>query len=96
MGIINIYMIVTNDEYEFPVQCDLSSREVAEFLHTTIDNVRYMVRNPSKKAKYKVVVMGRKSFDKRSYQKKYRMTHDRSEYFRERYRRLKHEEIERD
>lgn len=91
MGVINIYTIVTNDEYEFPVKCDMRVKEVAEFLHTTTDNVRQMVRKPNKKAKYKVVVVGREWFDRQLYNKRYGITHDRSEYYRERYRRLKHE-----
>ena len=82
---MNLYTIVTNDEYEFPVKCDIRVKEVANFLGTTTGNVRNMVLKPRKKSKYKVIVTGKVQYERKSYCKKYDMTHDRSEYFHERY-----------
>lgn len=92
---MNLYTIVTNDEFEFPVKSDLRVKQVAEFLGTTTNNVRHMVCKPRKKNPYKVIVSGKVIFDKNQYGKKYRMTHDRSEYFREwhRKRREKNEQL---
>lgn len=84
---MNLYTIVTNDEYELPVKCDLRVQQAAEFLGTTANNVRHMVCRPPKKNPYKVIVTGKVKFDRRMWEKKYRMTHDRSEYFKEYYRR---------
>lgn len=93
MGKTNLYTIVTNDEYEFPVKCDMRVKEVAEFLGTSQNNVRHMVCRPLKKSKYKVIVSGMVMHDKAEYDKRYAMTHDRSEYFKkyflEHYRRRK-------
>ena len=80
---MNLYMIVTNDEYELPVKCDVNTREAAQFLNVTPGHVRKMVCNPPKMTKYKVVVTGKVKTDKVLYQKRYRMSHDRSEYSRE-------------
>lgn len=80
---MNLYTIVTNDKYEFPVKSDMRVKEVAEFLGTTTNNVRHMVCRPRKKSKYKVIVTGKVVVDKREYVKRYSMTHDRTEYFRE-------------
>ncbi len=86
---MNLYMIVTNDRYELPVKCGLSAGEAAEFLGVKPVRVWKMARKPPKKSKYKAVVVGKYTPDKKSYQKqyqkKYRMTHDRSGYFREYY-----------
>ena len=86
---MNLYTIVTNDKYELPIKCDMRVGEVATFLNTTKNNVRNMVCKPRKKSQYKVIVSGRVVVDRRLYEKQYRMTHDRSEYFRERYMRKK-------
>lgn len=88
---MNLYTIVTNDEYEFPVRCDIRVKEAADFLETTTGNVRNMVLKPRKKSKYKVIITGKVKFDKRAYCKMYSMTHDRSAYYKERYGRLKSE-----
>lgn len=85
---MNLYTIVTNDKYELPVKCDIIAREAAEFLGTNSNNVRHMVCKPPKKSLYKVIVTGKVVTDRKMWEKKYRMTHDRSEYFRE-YRRKK-------
>lgn len=86
---MNLYTIVTNDEYEIPIKCDARAKEAADFLGTTTGNIRNMVLRPRKKSKYKVIITGRVEFDKHAYNKIYSMTHDRSEYFRERYRRIR-------
>lgn len=83
---MNLYTIVTNDKYEFPVKCDVRVKEAADFLETTTGNVRNMVCKPRKKSKYKVLITGKVEFDKHAYYKRYSMTHDRSKYFREWYR----------
>lgn len=88
---MNLYTIVTNDEYELPVKCDVRVKEVADYLGTTTNNVQNMVCKARKKSKYKVIVTGKVECDKRAYCKRYSMTHDRSAYFRDRYRRLKNE-----
>lgn len=79
-NIMNLYTIVTNDQYELPIQCDIRVKEVAEFLGTTTNNVRNMVVKPRKKSKYKVIISGKYEYDKKAYLKRYAMTHDRSEY----------------
>lgn len=91
---MNLYTIVTNDEYEFPVKCDLRVKEAAEFLGITTNYVRRMVCKPLKKHKYKVIVSGKVETDKAAYKKRYDMTHDRSEYFREYHKRKKALEME--
>lgn len=88
---MNLYTIVTNDEYEFPIKCDVKAREAADFLGTTTGNVRNMVLNPRKRSRYKVIISGKVKFNKREYCKIYAMTHDRSEYFKKRYAMLKEE-----
>lgn len=87
---MNLYTIVTNDKYEIPVICDLRAKEAAEFLQTTVGNVRNIVLKPRKRSQYKVVVTGKVLFDKGKYNKEYAMKHDRSEYFKEYYRRKRY------
>lgn len=53
---MNLYNIVTNDEYEIPVKCNLRVREAAEFFGTNTNNIRRMISKPRKKSKYKVIV----------------------------------------
>ena len=86
---MNIYTIVTNDKYEFPVKSNIRLAEVAVFLGVAKGTVRNMVFKPRKKSKYKVVVTGKIKPDRQVYMKRYDMTHDRSEYFRQRYLRNK-------
>lgn len=90
---MNLYTIVTNDERELPVKRNIRSAEVADFLHTTKNNVWDMVCRPRKKSKYKVIVTGRVGFDKKAYAKRYDMTHDRTEYFRQYYLRMKERKV---
>lgn len=82
---MNLYTIVTNDEFELPVKSDIRVREVAEFLNTNVANVHNIVFNPRKKSKYKVIISGKVVVDRRLYEKRYRMTHDRTEYFKQYY-----------
>lgn len=93
MGVRNIYTIVTNDKYEFPVKSDLRANDVAEFLSVSTNYVSRLATYPTKKSKYKVVLAGRVKFNQSLYNKKYAMMHDRSDYYKERYRRLKNHEI---
>ncbi len=86
---MNLYTIVTNDKYELPVKSDVRAKEAAEFLATTTGNVRNMVCKPRKRSEYRVIVTGKVGFDKAAYNKRYSLTHDRSEYFREYYSRRK-------
>lgn len=88
---MNLYTIVTNDALELPVLCDVRVKEAAEYLHTTPDKIRRMICRPPKKSAYKPVVTGKVVVDRCMYEKKYRMAHDRSEYFRERWRRIRRE-----
>lgn len=81
MGKTNLYTIVTNDEFELPVISDLKVKEAAKFLGCTENYVRRMINRPVKKLKYKPIVSGSISHDHRAYQKKYAMTHDRTEYY---------------
>lgn len=90
------YMIVTNDRYELPVSGEIVGAEaVADKLGVPLSRVRQgLHRGFAKKAKYKVVVVkDRQVEDKqrhnREYSKRYGFTHDRTEYFREWYRRKK-------
>ena len=82
-----MYTIVTNDKYEFPVRFGLSTKEVADLFGVTTSTVRNMVFKPRKKSRYKVVLDGKEEYDRKAYQKQYDMTHDRTEYFKEYYRR---------
>lgn len=86
---MNLYTIVTNDKYEFPVKSDIRLAEVATFFGVAKGTVWNMVFKPRKTSKYKVLVTGKVETDRQAYMKRYDMTHDRSEYFRQRYLRNK-------
>lgn len=88
---MNLYTIVTNDKYEFPVKSDVRVAEVAEFLHVKPVTIRNMVLKPRKNSPYKVLVTGKVGFDRKTYMKRYDMTHDRTEYYKQRYLRNKME-----
>lgn len=89
MGRRNLYTIVTNDEYELPVKSDITAKEAADFLDITTNAVHQRVFKPAKRSKYKIVVSGRVKFDESAYRKMYSLTHDRSQYFKEYYRKKK-------
>lgn len=80
---IQLYTIVTNDEYEFPIKSDIRIKEVAEFFGTSTNSARGMVCRPRKKLKYKIIRSRKVKYNRRAYEKRYRMTHDRAEYFKE-------------
>ena len=80
---MNLYTIVTNDQYEFPIKCDLLVREAAEFLNISKNAVRQRTLRQAQKSKYKIIITGKTKFDSHEYNKKYSMTHDRTEYFRQ-------------
>lgn len=91
---MNLYTIVTNDEYEFPIKSDIRIEESATFLGVAKSTVRNMVLKPRKKSKYKVIVTGKDNADRKAYQKRYDMTHDRTEYFKQRYLKKKEGKIQ--
>lgn len=87
-----VYMIVTNDEYETPVKCDIiGAKVVADYMGISPTYLRRMICGSvpwSKKQKYKAIVIGEADLLKKNkpfYNKIYSMTHDRSEYYRARY-----------
>lgn len=80
---MNLYTIVTADEYELPIACDIRVKQAAEYLGVTTGNIRQLVFHGRKHNGYKVVVSGKVKFNKKEYQKRYDMTHDRSDYKRE-------------
>lgn len=90
----NIYLIVTNDEYELPVAERIGIRACSEFIGLTEGTIASNISKNQwgKRSKYKVVLLGRyeKEFDKKKYDKAYYQeyikTHDRSEYFKKRWR----------
>ncbi len=88
---MNLYTVVTNDRYEFPVKCDIRAGEAARFLGVSASWMHRIVHDPPKKSRYRVIVSGKVKFDKRAYDKWYGMTHDRSRYFSERGKRVRQE-----
>ena len=77
-----IYLIVTNDEYELPVTELVGARAVAEWLGMSVNAVRHRIMRNQFSGAYRAYPIGRKHYDA----KRYRMEHDRTEYFRQRYR----------
>lgn len=91
---IKTYMIVTNDEYELPVKRDLvGAKAVADYLGLSVNRVRKNLCTGvwNHKQKYKAVVDESGTVDAlerhRVYNKRYSLTHDRTEYYRRYYRR---------
>lgn len=89
----NRYLIVTNDEYELPVAELIGIRACCEFTGLSETTVyKHMSDDQwSKYCKYKVILLGKYNrFDKKKYDRKYYKeyikTHDRSEYFKKRWR----------
>ena len=83
MGKIKIYDIVTNDEYELPVKLGVvGCNGIAEFLEDNVNTVRK--RFPGK---YKVIIAGEYKRKPQSvYYKRWLKKHDRTEYFKRRWR----------
>ena len=93
------YMIVTNDEFEIPVKHDLKGAvQVAEYLGLSVNRVRKNLCTGiwNHKSEYKAVVDESVIVDslerRREYSKKYSMTHDRTEYYRQHWLRKKERE----
>lgn len=90
------YMIVTNDLYETPVKQDLKgAKEVSEYLGLSINRIRKNLCTGiwNHKQKYKAVVDESVTVDslerRREYNRRYSFTHDRTEYYRQYYRKKK-------
>ena len=86
------YLIVTNDEFELPVSDEIvGSKEVAKELGMTLQRFHNCMCNGfPRKAKRKAVVVEEKQYEdalerQRELNKRYTMTHDRTEYYRQRY-----------
>lgn len=95
-----VYMIVTNDDYELPVAVFDTRQEVADYLHISVAAVsNRMYRGVKKKDTEKImsvseeICMAERMREEKRYQAAYRRTHDRSEYFRQRYQRRKKEAL---
>lgn len=99
------YMIVTNDKYELPVRADLvGAQQVADYLGLTVNRVRKNICTGiwNHRQQYKAVVVGDAEGSieerRRAYNKRYSMSHDRSEYYRQYYRtkkeRIKNEQVQ--
>lgn len=86
---LNLYTIVTADQYELPVKCDVRVHEAASFLGVPHSYIHQLVFHGRAKNGYKVIISGKTTVDGKEYSKRYGMTHDRSEYFKAYYRRKK-------
>lgn len=93
------YMIVTNDEYELPISNEIvGAEETAKCLGIKTQRLRRCLVNgfPTKATYKAVVVRERQNEDvrqyNREYSKRYGMTHDRTEYFRQWYQKKKAKE----
>ena len=88
---MNLYTVVTNDEYELPVSEPMPISGVAKFLGITVNTAFKQLHRTPVKAKYKILKTGEKKQKKcsnREYGRRYRMEHDRREYFRDRARKM--------
>lgn len=90
------YVIVTNDSLELPVSEEiLGADAVAQRFGIKLQRFRRCLCDGfPRKAKYKAVVVADRQFEdlvvrNRERGKEYRMLHDRTEYFKQRYRRKK-------
>lgn len=88
-----IYMIVTNDDFETPVKCDvIGAQAVADYMGVSLQYLREMLCGAkpwSKKQKYKAVCMGEAGLAQKHHNL-WAMTHDRTEYYRQYYLKRKH------
>lgn len=84
---MNLYTIVTADQYELPVKCDVRVHEAASFLGVTHSYIHQLIFYGRAKNGYRIIVSRKTTFDRKAYRKQYDMTHDRSEYFKEYYKR---------
>ena len=81
-------MVVSNDEYELPIMQFKSAQECGDHFGISANSVRQRVCRNGLINGNKIVSVSVK-VNKHAYQKHYDMTHDRTEYFRELYRRKK-------
>lgn len=89
---MKIYLIVTNDELELPVSEEITgAEEAAKRLGIKKQRLRRCLCEGFPVAyKYKAIIVSERTIDdekerRRAYNKKYAMTHDRTEYYRDRY-----------
>lgn len=94
------YMIVTNDKYELPVSDEIvGAKAVSKELCIELQSLRnYLHSGFPKRLKNKVIILKNQQYsDKhqynKDYAKRYSMTHDRSEYYKE-YQRKKKERLQ--
>lgn len=58
-GLKKVYMIVTNDEYEIPIYCDVVGRKaVADFIGMSETHLWYCIKNDKWIGDYKVIDLG--------------------------------------
>ena len=56
---VNLYNIVTNDEFEFPIACDVKGKQaVADFLGIKLTQFYRNIKSDKWKGKYKAVHVG--------------------------------------
>lgn len=85
-----IFMVITNDELELPLMQFSSAEECGEHFGVSANVVRQKVcRKGLIDGNRIITIPDPERFDPQAYQKRYSMTHDRTEYFRERWRRKK-------
>lgn len=100
MGLIKTYLIVTNNALELPVMVDIRGvKEASDYLGITVQAARNRIhKNSWGKLPYKILVdelAEVKVLDKKDYDKRYSMTHDRSDRDREYYQKNRERILER-
>lgn len=82
------YIIVTNDSFELPVSEEITGAEAAKRLGIPVAYLHQcLCKGFAKKAKYKAVVVADRQYEdmqehNRQLSRRYAMTHDRREYYR--------------
>ena len=81
-----IYNIVTNDELEMPLAVGvIGAKAVSAYTGLTVNRIRKSLFYDNwGRSKYKAVEVGLVENNQEAYMIKYNLTHDRSEYWRER------------
>ena len=81
-----IYNIVTNDELEIPLAVGvIGAKAVSAYTGLTVSRIRKSLFYDNwGRSKYKAVEVGLVENNQEAYMIKYNLTHDRSEYWRER------------
>lgn len=100
MGLIKTYLIVTNNALELPVMVDIRGvKEAADYLGITVQAARNRIhKNSWGKLPYKILVDELAEpivVDRKAYEKRYRMTHNRSDKDREYYQKNRERILER-